>query len=138
MRLKIRSLLAAQSNPLTAISCLAAGADQIFAEEALRCGASLTAVVPANDYENTMGDAVDNYETLQARATCIVQLEYEHATKQAYMAAGRWVVDHCDVLVAVWDGQPAAGSGGTGDIVAYADSIDRQIILVWPQNVVRN
>ena len=33
---------------------------------------------------------------------------------------GRYVLDRCDVLVAVWDGQPARGRGGTADIVAMA------------------
>ncbi len=29
-------------------------------------------------------------------------------------------MDECDVLLAVWDGKPAAGRGGTAEIVAYA------------------
>jgi hypothetical protein len=28
------------------------------------------------------------------------------------MTAGRTVADRCDLLLAVWDGQPAAGLGG--------------------------
>jgi hypothetical protein len=39
------------------------------------------------------------------------------------------VADQCDALVAVWDGQPARGRGGTADIVAYARKKRRP--LAW-------
>ena len=38
----------------------------------------------------------------------------------AYVMAGRATVAHCDVLIAVWDGLPPRGRGGTGDIVELA------------------
>ncbi len=44
------------------------------------------------------------------------------------MAAGVWMVDRSDRLVAIWDGKPAAGLGGTGDVVAYA--LERGIPVV--------
>ncbi len=34
---------------------------------------------------------------------------------------GLVVVERCDLLLAIWDGHPAHGLGGTADIVAYAD-----------------
>ena len=37
--------------------------------------------------------------------------------REAYAAAGRHVVDHCDVLIAVWDGERSRGPGGTAEIV---------------------
>ena len=39
------------------------------------------------------------------------------------------VVEHSDVLVAVWDGDRSRGEGGTADIVAYA--ADRGHLLLW-------
>jgi len=44
---------------------------------------------------------------------------------------GQYVVDHCDVLIAVWDGQPSRGRGGTAEIVQYALEQNRPIIRVW-------
>ena len=41
-------------------------------------------------------------------------------TEDAYRAAGEAVVERSDVLLAVWDGQPAKGIGGTGEVVAAA------------------
>ncbi len=49
--------------------------------------------------------------------------------EEAYLAAGRYVLDHCDVLVAVWDGSAAQGKGGTGEIAKLARQ--RQMPLAW-------
>ncbi len=49
--------------------------------------------------------------------------------EEAYLAAGRYVLDHCDVLVAVWDGSAAQGKGGTGEIASLARQ--RQMPLAW-------
>ena len=35
----------------------------------------------------------------------------------------------CDVLLAIWDGEPARGEGGTGQIVAEA--IEAGLPVVW-------
>lgn len=51
--------------------------------------------------------------------------------RDAYKQVGQYVVDHCDVLVAVWDGQPPRGRGGTAEIVQYAQDQNRPIIRVW-------
>jgi hypothetical protein len=39
---------------------------------------------------------------------------------RAYEAVGRFVVRHCDLLLAVWDGRQSKGRGGTAEIVHYA------------------
>src|ERR1022692_3253799 len=51
--------------------------------------------------------------------------------REAYEQVGRYVVDHCDALIAVWDGQPSRGRGGTAEIVQYAQEQNRPIIRVW-------
>jgi hypothetical protein len=56
------------------------------------------------------------------------QAELRH---DAYRQVGQYVVDHCDVLIAVWDGQPSRGRGGTAEIVQYAQEQNRPIIRVW-------
>ena len=48
------------------------------------------------------------------------------------MAPANVVADRCDLLIAVWDGQPAQGLGGTGDVVRYAREIGREVLVVWP------
>jgi len=40
----------------------------------------------------------------------------------AYDAVGRVVLDQSDILLAIWNGQPAAGEGGTANILKLARS----------------
>jgi hypothetical protein len=49
--------------------------------------------------------------------------------EDAYERAGRYVVDRSDAIIALWDGEPARGQGGTAAIVAYARK--RGVPLVW-------
>lgn len=128
------------SCPVRALSCLAAGADQLFAWIALEQGVPLTAVLPGMDYESHLGDAEVRaaYRDLLKRSTDCVELPREPTHEEAYYAAGRYVVDHVDRLVAVWDGAPARGLGGTGDIVDYARTAGVPVTVLWAAGVLRD
>ncbi|MFF7949283.1 hypothetical protein [Streptomyces griseorubiginosus] len=123
------------SGPVEAFSALAAGADQLFAELALRGGIPLTAVIPGtgNDYEHQLGGPEVRLAFRRLLLACAdrVDLPVERSQEEAYAAAGRWIVDHTDRLVAVWDGEPARGVGGTGDIVAYASRVGVPVRVLW-------
>jgi hypothetical protein len=118
---------------LVGVSSLADGADQLFAEAILALGGSLEVVVPAYRYrEGLPTDSQEAYDRLLARAIAVEHLDYEELTSEAHMAAGRVVVQRSDVLLAVWDGQPARGFGGTGDVVEYARQRGVPVEVVWP------
>jgi len=51
--------------------------------------------------------------------------------RAAYESAGHYVVSHCDVLIAIWDGREARGRGGTANIVKYAEEQRRPFIRIW-------
>jgi hypothetical protein len=53
------------------------------------------------------------------------------------MAAGRSVADRSDLLLAVWDGAPAAGFGGTADVIRYARERSKAVEIVWPEGARR-
>jgi hypothetical protein len=116
------------------ISSLAEGADQIFAERVLGAGGALTVVIPSARYgrsfETTAGAAA--YRRLRARAAEVIELPFATPSDEAYLAAGRRVVDLADVLFAVWDGTPSRGTGGTAEIVAFAGERDVPTTVVWP------
>jgi hypothetical protein len=122
------------SEPLVGISCLADGADQLFAEAVLGLGGELEVVLPAAGCYRDGRAALDRFV---ARAAAVETLGFPESTNEAYMAAGRRVVDRSDVLVAVWDGNPARGFGGTGDVVAYAHERGVPVEVVWPSGAVR-
>ncbi|GAA4925841.1 hypothetical protein ACFPM3_09825 [Streptomyces coeruleoprunus] len=124
---------------LEALSSLAVGADTLFADIALACGAELTVVVPSDDYEDGFADPAElaRYRALKDRATREVRLSFAHATDEAYYAAGAYIADNCDRLLAVWDGRPARGRGGTGDIVHYARTLGKPVTVIWRDGVAR-
>jgi hypothetical protein len=124
---------------LEALTCLAAGADQLFADIALDSGVPVTAVIPGMDYEAHLDDdaARAGYRRILGACANRVELPPEPTHEEAYFAAGRWIVDHCDRLIAVWDGRPSRGLGGTGDVVAYARRTEVPVTVLWEPGVRR-
>ena len=119
----------------TAFSSLAIGADQRFAELVLSRGLRLHVVIPCDCYEETFMDAPEKarYRDLLARAESKTVLPFTKPSEDAFLAAGRYIVESVDALLAVWNGRPAAGKGGTGDVVAHAFELGRRVIHLNPE-----
>ncbi len=99
----------------------------------------LHAIIPAADFEATFAPRdQERYLDLLSQADEVTVLDFLQSTDEAYNAAGRFIVDHCDILFAVWDGRPARGQGGTGDAVAYARTVGREVLISWPPGVQRD
>ncbi|MFC5803528.1 hypothetical protein [Streptomyces formicae] len=135
----MKALLCGQEGTMEALSSLAEGADQLFADIALDCGAELTVVIPSGDYEDGFEDpqALAGYLRLRNLASQEVRMAFPHSTDEAYYAAGVYIADNCDRLLAVWDGRPARGLGGTGDIVRYARERGKPVTVIWRDGVER-
>lgn len=135
----VTALLREAKDVPVCVTSLAAGADQMMAELVLAAGGRITAVIPSADYESTFNDPKDlqRYRRLVGVAT-VRTLPFAAPSEEAFFAAGRTVVDECDLLVAIWDGQPARGHGGTADVVAYATEQGRPVRVVWPSGVNRD
>lgn len=115
-----------------AFSSLAAGSDQIFANVARRRHVSLVAIIPSKHYETTFGSSgLVDFEDLLADSK-VIHLAFESPSEEAFLAAGRYIVDNVDLLFAVWDAEPAKGKGGTADIVSYALDNDRPLVHINP------
>jgi hypothetical protein len=112
------------------VTSLAAGADQIFARVLGEAGLPFVVVVPSGRYAEAFKDpmALQEYQRLRGLAADVVELTFERPTPTAFFAAGRAVVDRGDVLVAVWDAEPAKGLGGTADVVQYAFDTGKCVI----------
>ncbi len=134
---------------LSVVSPLAEGADRIVAREVLKKeGARLEVVLPLEigDYLETFGSDDSRLEFTEMLGKCRQprflrrrRLDQDFSAEQfaderrrAYADVGRYIVDHCDVLIAIWDGEPARGVGGTAEIVQYAQEQKRPLIRVWP------
>jgi len=106
------------------VSPLADGADQIAAEIALELGYELQAILPFDreTYRTTLHNSgLKRFDELMCRASCVLELPGEPDDElKAFVMAGRGTVAHCDIIVAVWDGLPPRGRGGTGEVVQIA------------------
>jgi hypothetical protein len=122
------------------VTSLAAGADQLSASAALEVGARLSVIVPARNYISSFSADVDasNYQMLLSQAAEVKHMPYEEPSEEAYLAAGQEVVDLTDTLFAIWDGLPARGLGGTADVVRYARSVGRRVVVIWPRGSARS
>ncbi len=134
------------------ISPLAEGADRLVAKEVLKHGGAILQAVlplPVNEYVQDFESTESRQEFFDLLIRCrspqrikhlysdddLVTIEPAELRRHAYEAVGRHVVDHCDVLIAIWDGLPSRGRGGTAEIVAYAREHGRPYIRVWADDV---
>lgn len=100
---------------------LATGADTLLTEVALECAARLITVVPFPDYaQDFAAEERTRYHAFVRQAAMVKQMTASKRSARAYFTAGKWLIRQVDCVLAVWDGQPARGVGGTGDVVAYA------------------
>lgn len=124
---------------LVGVTCLARGADQIFARVVLELGGSVEVVLPAADYrERKVGpDNAAEFDALLARAAAVHTMPLPESNREAYLAASEHVMAHTHEMVAVWDGSPPDGAGGTADVVAMARERGVPVTVVWPEGAVR-
>ncbi|WP_155375297.1 hypothetical protein [Catellatospora vulcania] len=137
---ELRALLAAyRPAELVGVTCLAAGADTIFAEAVVARGARLEVVLPAADYRERQvsPEHAADFDRLVACAASVRVLPHEHAGRAAYEDANATMLAGCDLLVAVWDGQPPADRGGTAAVVARAHALNLPVVVVWPEGARR-
>jgi hypothetical protein len=121
------------------ITCLAKGADQIFATVILTLRGTFEVVLPAHDYHESMVHAEDGerFTQLLARASRVETMPFDRSSRAAYLAASEEMLDRCDVLLAVWDGNPSRDVGDTADIVRKARERDVPVEVLWPDGAVR-
>ena len=131
-----RAAEVAGAGHLEVISPLAEGADRLVAGEAIAAGLPLVCPLPfdrdsyAADFK-TVGSRAE-YHALLAAAARVVELAGSRASPEAaYAAVGVWMLEHSDVLLAIWDGAAPRGEGGTGHVVR--DALARHIPVVWVQ-----
>lgn len=120
--------------PMTVISSLAEGADRLVVDRALtQYHARLVVPLPlaeadyARDF-HLPGSRIE-FDRLLARADQIVRFPPAPNRPAAYSLAGAYMLEQIQVLIALWDGRPARGDGGTGTVVARARA--RRLPLAW-------
>ncbi len=116
-----------------ALTSIARGSDQLFVQQARAIGLSWHAILPlppaefATDFTPAEWSAAE--ETLATADHVKVINEYGDR-KDAYLDCGIETVNGSEVLIAVWDGDSARGKGGTADVVEYAKSTGKPVMII--------
>lgn len=114
--------------PTKIISGMALGWDTALAKAALNLSIPLIAAVPFEGQESKWGKSDRNqYRRIIAQASEVVyvsELGYETWKMEA---RNRWMVDHCDLLLALHNGS----EGGTCNCVRYAESKGVRTVNLW-------
>lgn len=110
--------------PIVMISALAEGADRLCAAVGLEHGASLIVPLPmpVEEYRRDFATEASRAEfggLLAKAAKVLVFSDNGSDRPAAYLASTVYVVRNCDVLIALWDGVPTSGKGGTAHAVSY-------------------
>ncbi len=131
VRQKLADLISSAGD-VEGYTSLAPGADQIFAEIILAANRELVAVIPVFDglAELEIG-AKPEFDRFCRQAERTIRISGD-TPDAAFMAAGKFVVDECDQMIFVWDGEPSRGLGGTADVVAYARKRRKTGVIVDP------
>lgn len=128
------------SDGLVGVTCLARGADQVFARVVLELGGTTEVVLPAADYRErkVKPDNAAEFDELLGTAAVVHTMPFAESNRDAYMAASEHVLSTISALVAVWDGGPSGGYGGTADVVAAARERGVPVTVVWPAGAARS
>jgi len=121
--------------PLRLLTPLAEGGDQLAARVAISQGIPFVAILPMQqqEYERdfTSATALSEFRTLLSAATQVITLppasadghsrgpDGEAERARQYAQVGVFLSNHCQVLLALWDGKPGIELGGTGQVVHY-------------------
>ncbi|WP_210577660.1 hypothetical protein [Streptomyces sp. GESEQ-4] len=126
------------TSELVAVSCIADGPDSWFAEAVLAHGGRLEVVIPATEYRDSLPEwHHDTYDKLIRQATDVHETGMSESTSEAHQAGSEILVGLVDELLAVWDGKPARGYGGTADVVNYAERNGVPVRVLWPEGASR-
>lgn len=120
--------------PYILYSSLAEGADRLAAHKALAYkDTRLIAPLPIHkmDYlaEFLSEESRKEFLFLLAHADQVIEMAPKPSRHASYEAAGHFILDHCQVLLAIWDGKQARGRGGTGQVITEARQ--RGLPIAW-------
>ncbi|MGW6332443.1 hypothetical protein [Nocardia rhamnosiphila] len=124
---------------LVGVSCIARGADSVFAQAVLEAGGRLEVVLPSRNYREAKVKPghVPVFDELVARASEVHVMDFEETGREAYEAANEALLGSADRLIAVWDGE-GGEAGGTGSVVKLARERGLAVDVVWPEGAARS
>lgn len=115
-----------------AISGMAIGADQWFAEVCIELGIPFEAAVPfASQAFRWPPETKNIYYSLVAKAAIETIVSPGEYSPEKMQIRNKYMVDKCDLLLAVWNGT----NGGTFNCINYARSLNKHIVYI-PKSII--
>ena len=125
--------------PLILVSALAEGADRFAAHAAKAKGWGMESPLPflIPRYEKDFADAasITEFQSLLKAADLVAPIDGEALITAGaggaapYAAVGEALLQDADALLAVWNGAPKKGPGGTAEVLENA--LAAQLCVVW-------
>jgi len=113
------------------ISSVAAGGDLLFAESCIQLGLPLRVLLPMpveefrKDFdENSWSRA----EQVLSKAAAVEVTGGNQSREECFYECGIETVQQSRLLLALWDGGPSQGLGGTEDVVSFARGLGKMVV----------
>lgn len=120
-----------QIKPRQVISGMALGVDQWAAEVCIKLGIPFLAAIPFRGQELYWPpESRKKYFELLDKAASVEFVNPGSYASWKMQSRNEWMVNHCDVLIAVFDGTP----GGTKNCFDYAVDKEKKIIRINPKD----
>lgn len=120
-----------ETHEIVAITGGALGVDQDAASIAHKLGLPFIVAVPCQGQDSKWpAESKVRYATMLNLASEVVMVHDGPYNNTCMDKRNEWMVDHCDALVAVWDGT----SGGTANCVKYAKKMKKPIVFINPND----
>lgn len=115
------------------VSSAAAGGDQVFCEACLELGIPIRVLLPKPVEEFHRDFEIRSWERTRKildRALSVEVTGDARDSKEQYYDCGIQTVSECQLLVALWDGEPSRGRGGTQEIVTFAEKTGHPVAWI--------
>ena len=121
------------------LSALSEGSDQLVARIALQ-NKEIKLIVPLPlpeelyllDFETDEGRK--KFKQLLNIADQVLTLTENNDHDTAYDELGRYLIDQCNVLIALWNGEYSGKRGGTGEVVKKALNAGKLVYWIYADN----
>ncbi len=118
------------------ISSVAAGGDLLFAESCIQLELPLCVLLPlpVEEFRKDFDDVSwSRAEQILSKAICVEVTEGNQSREESYYECGIETVQRSRLLLALWNGDPSQGLGGTEDIVSFAKGLGKPV--VWLHSI---
>ncbi len=130
--------LAVADRVVVGVSSVAAGADLLFAESCLALGIPLRVLLPLpreefrKDFDAADWNRAERVmeQALSVDVPAAAVTGETGSREEAYYVCGLETVQQSQMLMGLWDGEPARGLGGTGDMIPFAQKMNRAVTWI--------